>query len=48
MNCELTSPFEDHDWVEQEAEYGSLASGGSYDVYKCSCCGKISYSAMAD
>jgi len=29
-------------------EYGSLGGGGSYEVYKCRVCGRVSYSMMAD
>ena len=38
----------EHDWEQQADEYGSLASGGSYEVYRCRVCGERSYSQMAD
>jgi hypothetical protein len=45
---EQSAPFEQHDWEQVGEEYGSLGSGGSYDVYRCRDCGKRSYSEMAD
>lgn len=45
---ERDAPFEEHDWVYQDDEYGSLADGGSYERYCCSVCGKISYSQLPD
>lgn len=38
----------EHEWKWHDEEYGSLADGGSYDVYKCAKCGSLSYSAMGD
>lgn len=29
-------------------EYGSLAEGGDYEVYRCRVCGRTAYSPMAD
>jgi hypothetical protein len=29
-------------------EYGSLADGGSYEVLRCHCCGRVAYSPMGD
>jgi hypothetical protein len=43
-----SAPFEVHDWKYEDDEYGSLASGGSYEVYRCSVCGKRSYSQLPD
>ena len=46
QECELTA--EKHNWVFVETEYGSLGDGGSYDVYKCSKCGKRKYVQLPD
>jgi len=29
-------------------EYGSLGSGGSYEIYYCSCCGSKRYFMLPD
>lgn len=31
-----------------EDDYGSVGSGGSYEVYQCNCCGHTDYSPMGD
>lgn len=38
----------EHDWVYVDDEYGSLADGGSYEIYKCKKCAQISYSQLPD
>lgn len=34
--------------IEQETEYGSLATGGSYEVFKCDRCGNVCRSQLPD
>jgi hypothetical protein len=34
--------------IEGETEYGSLGSGGSYEVYKCDKCGNICRTMLPD
>ena len=48
MGHEKSAPFEEHEWEQEADEYGSLASGGSYEVYRCRVCGKVSYSQLPD
>lgn len=38
----------EHVWVYHSDDYGSLASGGSYAVYKCGRCGHFDYSPLPD
>jgi hypothetical protein len=38
----------DHDWVQLDDEYGSLAQGGSYEVWECSVCGQRRYVQLPD
>lgn len=38
----------EHEWVYEDDEYGSLADGGSYEVYRCSVCGKTKYVQLPD
>lgn len=37
-----------HDYEMVGEEYGSLDSGGSYDILKCRVCGRVAYSPIAD
>lgn len=37
----------EHDWKYDHDDYGSLAQGGSYEVYKCEC-GAVHYCPLAD
>ena len=37
-----------HSYELTGEEYGSLASGGSYEVYTCGVCGRVAYSPMPD
>lgn len=37
-----------HDYEVVGEEYGSLGSGGSYEVYKCRRCGRVAYSQLPD
>lgn len=37
-----------HDYVYVDDEYGSLADGGSYEIYDCSICGQRLYSPLPD
>lgn len=37
-----------HDYQYLTDEYGSLADGGSYEVYACTRCGRRAYSALPD
>lgn len=37
-----------HTWVYKDDEYGSLADGGSYEIYVCVECGERSYSQLPD
>jgi hypothetical protein len=37
-----------HTWVYHDDEYGSLADGGSYEVYLCSTCGDTKYVQLPD
>jgi hypothetical protein len=50
--CDPTKPTSEspapHDYETVGEEYGSLASGGSYDVLKCQNCGRVAYSPMPD
>lgn len=48
VTCTPADPFEAHDWVYEDDEYGSLADGGSCERYRCSRCGKISRSQLPD
>jgi len=34
--------------IEKEPEYGSVQSGGSYEVYECDTCHNICRSQMSD
>lgn len=38
----------EHEWVYKDDEYGSLADGGSYEVYECTVCGKTKYVQLPD
>ena len=38
----------EHDWKYEDDEYGSLASGGSYEIYRCTKCGKKNYVQLPD
>ena len=38
----------EHEWVYEDDEYGSLADGGSYEVYRCATCGRRSYAQLPD
>ena len=38
----------EHDWKYEDDEYGSLASGGSYEIYRCTKCGKRDYVQLPD
>jgi hypothetical protein len=38
----------EHDWEYEDDEYGSLADGGSYEIYRCRRCGERSYSQLPD
>jgi hypothetical protein len=38
----------EHVWVYHDDEYGSLADGGSYAVYRCGKCGQFDYSPLPD
>jgi hypothetical protein len=38
----------EHDWEYLEDEYGSLADGGSYEVYKCRRCPELWYVPLPD
>lgn len=44
-NAESAIP---HDYATVDQEYGSLASGGSYDVLECRRCGRRAYSPLPD
>lgn len=37
-----------HRYVVVDEEYDSLANGGSYDVLRCTVCGRIAYSPLPD
>jgi hypothetical protein len=37
-----------HDYEVIGEEYGSLASGGSYEVLECRVCGRVAYSPLPD
>jgi ribosomal protein L37E len=41
-------PSHQHTWVYVDDEYGSLADGGSYEIYDCSTCGKRKYVQLPD
>lgn len=32
----------------EDDEYGSLGSGGSYEIYRCDTCGRKNYFALPD
>ncbi len=38
----------EHTWEYLEDEYGSLADGGSYEVYECTTCHKRKYVQLPD
>lgn len=38
----------DHDWKYYDNEYGSLADGGSYEIYKCTRCPARTYVPLPD
>lgn len=39
-------PDHEYRWIEDE--YGSLAEGGSYEIYECRKCGQKHYCQMPD
>lgn len=39
---------EPHDYERIDTEYGSLGSGGSYDVLVCRNCGRRAYDPLPD
>lgn len=41
QDCAGTCSYVDDD-------YGSLGSGGSYEIYKCDTCGAVDYSPLPD
>lgn len=50
--CEIRTPDgqgrQDHDYVYLRDEYGSLAEGGSYKVYRCNHCGRQYWVPLPD
>jgi hypothetical protein len=38
----------EHVWKYEDDEYGSLAGGGSYAIYRCKKCGKRDYVPLPD
>ena len=44
----VPEPCPPHDWKYEDDEYGSLASGGSYAVYRCTKCGGVDYAQLPD
>ena len=37
-----------HVWVYEDDEYGSLADGGSYEIHRCSVCGREKFVQLPD
>lgn len=52
QTCDRTKPNAEspvpHDYAEEGQEYGSLAEGGSYDIFVCRACGRRAYSQLPD
>lgn len=50
--CDSTKPDSQspwpHDYVYVDDEYGSLAEGGSYEIHKCTRCGRVTYFQLPD
>jgi hypothetical protein len=37
-----------HNWQYEDDEYGGLAGGGDYEVYRCVKCGEVKYVELPD